>query len=183
MSNWRPDRIQQAIDYAQQHQLAGPIASSPNYSLAEQIDSPWGDDCITVSGLKHAEDRQWYQQQGMPLFTWSSLARGFLSGRLSRDNVAEVGPQFEEHTLRCYACDDNWTRPERAAQLAEQYHCSVAQIASAFVLNSPIQVHALVSYSEEEVHANAAAVDIQLSTEECAWLDLQADKPPATTAS
>ena len=40
--SWVPERIQQAMTYAEQHGLATPVAASPNYSLAEQIDGHLG---------------------------------------------------------------------------------------------------------------------------------------------
>ena len=42
---------------------------------------PWGGGCVTVSGPAAAEDRRWYRQTGMPVVAYSSLSRGFSSGR------------------------------------------------------------------------------------------------------
>ena len=178
VSNWQPARIQLALDYAKKYDLTGPVASSPNYSLAEQIESPWGDDCVTISGPRHQDDRAWYENTQLPLFSWSSLARGFLSGRLSRANHQEAGSQFGEDTLRCYACEDNWQRLERASQLAEEKGYTLPQIALAFVLGSPMHLHAIISsYTQDEVTANVAALDIELSQAERDWIDLKADRP------
>ena len=65
---------------AEAEDLVPPICSSPNLSLAEQIDSPWGD-AASPSLAQHTQTIA----RGMPnkawrVFTWSSLARGFLAG-------------------------------------------------------------------------------------------------------
>lgn len=177
-SNWSIDRIQAANAYAEQRGLHGFSASSPNFSLARQLDEPWTE-CLTISGPEHEEDRRWYAERGVPVFTWSSLARGFLSGRISRENADEVRGDFEEHVFRCYASDDNFERLERARELAGRKGLTVAQIALAYVLNQDFDGYALVAaYTAEEAAANAAAADCELSADECAWLDLRADALP-----
>ena len=39
-------------------------------SLAEQVGSPWGDDCITISGPGNAEARAWYAGNQMAVLSW-----------------------------------------------------------------------------------------------------------------
>ena len=39
---------------------------------------------------------------------------------MTRANFDEVKDQFEEHVIRCYVCDDNWDRLERATELAQK---------------------------------------------------------------
>lgn len=176
-SNWTHQRIAEANEYAYAHNLRPMVASSPNFSLAEQIESPWGDDCITISGPENSDARAWYVEHGMVVLSWSSLARGFFSGRITRDNVDEVRDQFEELVLRCYVSDDNWTRLERAAQLGEERGLSIAQIALAFVLRQPMNMIALVAaYNAEEFAANCTAIDASLSQAEIEWLDLRREE-------
>ena len=85
-SNWSPRRIQEANAYAEQHGLPAMRASSPNFSLAVQRQEPWPE-CISISGPDGAQDRNWYRLTRMPLLVWSSLAGGFFSGALRRDNL------------------------------------------------------------------------------------------------
>lgn len=172
-SNWTHHRIEEANEYAAKHGLPLFAASSPNFSLAEQVDSPWGPDCVTISGPANADAREWYESSGMPVLTWSSLARGFLSGRLRRENFETAKHEFEEHTIRCYVTDDNWKRLDRAEEVGRRHGLTIAQVALAFVLSQPMNVFALVAaYSREEAEANAAALDVELSSEEIAYLDL-----------
>ena len=172
-SNWTHQRIAEANEFAYAHNLQPMVASSPNFSLAEQIESPWGDDCITISGPENGDARAWYAEQGMAVLSWSSLARGFLSGRLTRTNLEDVRDQCEELVFRRYATDDNWTRLERAAELGKERGLTVAQIALAFVFHQPMKMFALVAaYTSEEFAANAAALDAELSQREIEWLDL-----------
>ncbi len=174
-SNWTPERIDAINEYAYKHNLQGMICSSPNFSLADQIDSPWGDDCITISGPKHEADRQWYADKNMPVFSWSSLARGFMTGRLTRENFEQEKGNFEEHTIRCYVCEDNWQRLERCQEIADQKGLSIPQIALAFVLNQAFPTFALVgARNSEEANSNLEALNCELTADEIAYLDLKA---------
>jgi aryl-alcohol dehydrogenase-like predicted oxidoreductase len=178
-SNWTHTRIEEANEYAYKHGLTPFVASSPNFSLAEQVDSPWGPDCVTISGPSNADARRWYAEHDLAVFTWSSLARGFLSGRMRRDNFEAVRDEFEEHTIRCYVTDDNWERLDRAAAVAADRGLSVAQVALAFVLHQPLNIFALIgAYSAEEARANLQALDATLTREEIDWLDLRNDRRP-----
>ena len=39
-SNWTLDRIREAIEYAEEHDLMPPAVNSPNYGLANQVENP-----------------------------------------------------------------------------------------------------------------------------------------------
>jgi aryl-alcohol dehydrogenase-like predicted oxidoreductase len=176
-SNWTHPRIAEANEYADTHGLQPMVVSSPNFSLAEQVESPWGDDCITISGPANAEAREWYRSNQMALISWSSLAGGFLSGRLTRDNVEEMKDHFPDHTMRCYGTDDNWERIARATELGRERGLTVAQVALAFVLHQPFSIFALTAARDgDELTANAAALEADLSAEEIEWLDLRSEE-------
>lgn len=169
VSNWTVERIQEALEYAEKHKLIPFAASSPNYSLAEQIKDPWGPGCVSLSGPGNETARSWYVEKQMPVFAYSSLARGLFSGRVTRDNYLELTDGACQHAY-CY--DVNFDRLDRVRELAEQKRVTVPQIALAFALNSPMNTYALVGVqNREECEQCVAAQDIKLSDDELAWLD------------
>jgi 1-deoxyxylulose-5-phosphate synthase len=171
-SNWSHQRIAEANAYAAEHGLTPFAVSSPNFSLAEQLDEPW-DDCLTISGPNKAAAREWYAKEQFPLFTWSSLAQGFLSGRVTRENIADYP---EEMVTRCYNSKENLERLDRANALAAERGVTVTQIAVAYVMNQPLNIYALVGcYTPKEMADNIAALQIELSDGDLAWLDLRKD--------
>jgi aryl-alcohol dehydrogenase-like predicted oxidoreductase len=171
-SNWSARRLQEANDYARERGLTPFVASSPNFSLAEQIEEPW-ENCISIGGPKEEAQRAWYRETRMPVFAWSSLAGGFFSGRLNRANADE---HREALYHRSYVSEANLQRLERAAELAQEKGLSIPQIAMAYVMNSPLEVFALVGCeSATEFQANVDALEVKLTPEEMAWLDLRRD--------
>jgi aryl-alcohol dehydrogenase-like predicted oxidoreductase len=109
----------------------------------------------------------------MPVFAYSSLGRGLFSGRTTRENYGET---LDSAGRKAYAHDVNFLRLARAEELAKRLGVSIPQIALAFILNSPMNVYALVgATSREECAAAVAAQSIRLDPRERAWLDLERD--------
>ena len=172
-SNWSQQRLQEANDYAVAHGLRPFVASSPNYSLADQKQPPWPD-CVTISGPDNQAARDWYLANQMPLFTWSSLAGGFFTDRFQRDNLDTFEQYMDKVVIAAYCYEDNFQRLDRARHLAQEKGLTVPQIALAFVLNQPLNIFALVGCrSGEEFKANLEASTLALTAAELAWLDLK----------
>jgi aryl-alcohol dehydrogenase-like predicted oxidoreductase len=174
-SNWSVDRIAEANAYAEVHGLTPFVVSSPHFSLAEQMEAPW-DDCISITGDINARQRAWYEMHHneVALFCWSSLAGGWFSGRLSRESAEKFADALY---MRCYESDTNWRRLDRARELAAAKSHTVTQIALAYVLHQPFNTYPLVAgYTPEEVRGVVGALDVELSADEVAWLDLRQDE-------
>ena len=168
-SNWTLDRIKDAIRYAEQHDLTPPAASSPNYSLAEQVESPWGPGCVSLGGPDNKSDRDWHAETQMPVFAYSSLGRGLFSGRVTRDNYKHT---TDGGCQKGYCHEVNFQRLDRATEMAQHKGVSVAQLALAFVLNSRMAAFPVVgAENREEIEQCVAARSIRLSEAERTWLE------------
>ncbi len=164
-SNWSVERLDAANAYATARGLQGFTASSPNLSLAVQQEVIWAG-CVTATD---PASRAWYARTRMPLFSWSSQARGFFTGRYSPDD------REDETMVRVYYNDENWERYRRATELGKQKGGFTAnQVALAWVLHQPFPVFPLIGpASTEELRSSVAALEIELTPEEVLWLNLE----------
>jgi aryl-alcohol dehydrogenase-like predicted oxidoreductase len=170
-SNWRPDRFREANDYATENGLTPMVASSPNLSLAVQFEEPWPD-CVSISGNEREEDRRWYEETRMPLFTWSTLAGGFFSGRFTCDNLDTFDATLDKICVETYCYEENFGRLDCAGVLAREKGLTVPQVALAYALDQPLDIFALVGCNTgEEFRANVEAGAVELTPEELAWLE------------
>lgn len=175
-SNWSIERIQAANQYAREQGMQPFLASSPNYSLVDQREEPWPN-TVSISGPDAADARAWYRATRMPIFAWSSLAHGFLSGHFRSELRNEPASDDERAVLRTYGSDENFERLRRAEVLAAEKGVTVPQIALAFILEQPLDVYAVTaSRTPAEFAANVAALDISLTRGELDWLDLLANE-------
>jgi aryl-alcohol dehydrogenase-like predicted oxidoreductase len=163
-SNWRTERIAEANAYAAEHGLAGFAASSINLSLAWPKEPMWPD-CLAADDAARA----WHTATQLPLFSWSSQAGGFLSGQFKPEDTSNAD------LVRVYYSDENFERLRRATDLGEQKDVGPIVIALAYVLSQPFPTVPLVgSASAAELSESLRALQIELTPQELAYLDLKA---------
>jgi len=168
-SNWTHGRIAEANEYAASRGQTPMTVSSPNYSLCEQVDDPWGPGCVSISGKAGAAAREFYRLNAIPVMAYSSLGRGMLSGRVTRENYKEL---LDGAALKAYAHEVNFAKLERARGLAAQKGVSVPQTALAYLLHQPLDVYPIVgAASERELGEIAETLNIKLTDEECGRLE------------
>jgi aryl-alcohol dehydrogenase-like predicted oxidoreductase len=167
-SSWSTQRLGAANSYAAVHGKTPLTVSSPNHSLAVTNEPMW-QGCISLAGDPAA--LEWYRQTQMPVLAWSSQARGFFSGRFSPGQ----GP--DPDVLRVYDHPDNWRRLERTRELARQLGCTNTQVALAWALTQPFPTFALIGpRSRAELEDCLGALEVELSEEQVAWLNLQEER-------
>jgi aryl-alcohol dehydrogenase-like predicted oxidoreductase len=172
-SSWSHQRIAEANAYAEAHGLHPFTVSSPNLALAVPNEPMWAG-CVSIAGDPDAQ--AWYAQTRLPIFAWSSQARGFFSGRYSPD-ITEGKTDDEKNVIRTYFSEANWDRYRRAGELAEEKGCTRQQIVLAWVLNQPLEVFALIGPANvAELENSLGALDLKLTSDEIAWLDLRGER-------
>ena len=172
VSNWTTERIREANRYAEEHGLEGFSVSSPNYGLARQMADLWGGGCVTLSGPEHEADRSWYARTGMPVIAYSSLGRGFFSGRFRSDEPEKAREILDFYAQKGYLYPENMERLRKAEQLAEKYGVSVPEIAIRYIFSSPMNLFAVVSTTRpERLESSIRAAEAKLTTDEIAWLE------------
>ncbi|MBP1931349.1 aldo/keto reductase [Ammoniphilus resinae] len=164
-SNWTYQRIEEANNYAIRKGYPGFVVNSPNLSLAKPNEPRWPG-CISVN----QGYIDWHKRTQLPLFSWSSQAGGFFTGKYSPDN--------KEHPdmVRVYYNSDNWERLRRANELAYQKGNGITanHIALAYVLNHPFPTCALIGPEKtSELESSLKAIEVELSEDEMKWLDLR----------
>lgn len=172
-SNWTRQRVAEANEYAKAHDMEGFSLVNPAFSIAETVGDPWGGS-VTLCGKDHAEDRKWYRDNNMPVFSYSSLGRGYFSGKFVTDSGIPAGDVLPDYVLTEYASPVNNRRLANAEKIARDRGATVSQIVIAYLLNLDFKVFPLINPSREaHMIENIAALDIVLSPEEMALLECE----------
>ncbi|MDR1280092.1 MAG: aldo/keto reductase [Opitutaceae bacterium] len=165
-SNWSRERVEAANEYARKHRLQGFGAWSNQFSLARLVEPMWKG-CLSAGD--HAS-RHWLLETSLPLFAWSSQARGFFTDRAGPDKRADA------ELVRCWYSDDNFARRERAVELAAKKGVSPIAIAGSYVLSQPFPTFALIGpRTIAETVSSLECLKIPLTLDELAWLNLEKD--------
>lgn len=170
-SNWKWTRIKEANEYAAAHGLEGFTISSPCYSYAVLNKDPWGGS-ITISGKQNADARAWLAENRIPVFAYSSLARGYLSGKYRTDGDKPIEECIWWGTVQEYHCPENVARLAKAERLAAERGCLVSQICLAWLLQQENLVFPIVGpASLRHIESNVKALEIRLTDEDLAYLN------------
>ncbi|MBQ1491272.1 MAG: aldo/keto reductase, partial [Blautia sp.] len=143
VSNWTHERIMEANAYAKEHGLSGFSVSSPNFGLARQMKDPWGGACVTISGPEGTDARQWYKKTQMPVVAYSSLGRGFFSGRFAAFDTAGAKKVLDAPGQKGYLYPENMERLSRAEELAKRDGCTVSEVAFRYIFSSGMNLFAV----------------------------------------
>ena len=168
VSNWSLARLLEAREYAERRGRNYFSVVSNQFSLARIVDAWW-----TIDGsytywqsASGPEFRDWFEATGTVLVPWSSQASGFF--------IEDEAQQPRDRDLpRCYHSPGNFTRRERAFELARRHGVSPINIALAWVLRQPFPVFPIIGTRlPGETRDCLRALDVALTSEELRWLDL-----------
>ena len=158
-SNWTYERFRQAQEYAEKRGLV-----------------PFSVSSVSLTGDENADARRWYTETQTPVFAYSSLGRGLLSGKLKSSDAKNAGRVLDSFAMKGYGCADNYQRLARCEELAAQKGCSVAQIAMAWVYSQPMNTFAIATMSSPaRIQENIAALNLKLTDSECRYLNLETE--------
>ena len=121
--------------------------------------------CISSSD---EESKKWFEKNQFPLFSWSSQAAGFFSGR------ADPKDRSDKDLVKSWYREDNFKKLERAKELAKKKSVQPVTIAAAYVLAQKFPIYALIGpRSPFEMAGTMAALDLELTQAEIKWLNLE----------
>ncbi|MBO5656730.1 MAG: aldo/keto reductase [Agathobacter sp.] len=175
-SNWTHQRLEEANEYAYAHNLVPMTISSPNFSLAEQVQNPFAPGCVSIAGNKNAEAQAWYIKNQMPVLAYSSLARGLFSGRVDRELFATNPDAIDQFCRKGYCYEENFVRIDRCKEIAAEKGCTIPQVAMAYVLDSPLNAYPVIGAANRaELESSVGALNVKLTPQEVLYLELKSD--------
>lgn len=157
VSNWCPERIEEANRYAVSHGLMPVTANQLQFSLARQVN------CYDP-GLVTMDTKAWrmHRQTGMVCCCFSSQAGGFFT-KLD----ASGWDQLNENLKNDYGCEENLNILEKLRTLRGVTGLSIGALALAYLTCQPFHTFALVGASRiEHVLALKEAGDAVISPQQ-----------------
>ncbi|WP_309398446.1 aldo/keto reductase [Cerasicoccus maritimus] len=162
LSNWTPERYDEAAAYAQAKGVRGPVCLSNQLSLAEMVNPVWPG----TESCSNAERQAWLAERNVPLVAWSSQAAGFFT--------EQSAPDKKDNGLlvKGYYSDRNFERKKRAYQLAEKKGVLPINLAMAWVLSQPFPTFPIIGpRTITELRTSLEGLRIALTEDERRWLD------------
>ncbi|MDE1992820.1 MAG: aldo/keto reductase [Rhizobiaceae bacterium] len=119
------------------------------------------------------------QRYGLGLTVWSPLASGFLSGKYSRENLADPANRYSGFDILPFDKEQGFALVEKMRAIAANHGASVPQVALAWLLAKTAVTSILLGASKSHQLAdNLGAVDLTLGADEIAELDTETKLSP-----
>ncbi len=165
-SNWTVPRLAEANAYAKANGLTPFRCSSPHFSIAEQVENPWGEGCISLAGPANAADREWHAENDVKVFGYSSLCRGMFGTGMTTEKYNENNEVLDGVCRHAYAYPQNFRRLDKANEIAKELGCTLPQVALAYCLAQKMEVYPLMGAGKiEEIETSSKATEITLTQE------------------
>lgn len=165
ISNWQAWKIADALGISRQNNWARFETLQAYYSLA-------GRDL-------ERELVPLLEAKKMGLLVWSPLAGGLLSGRYDRKNQKVEDSRRSAGDFPIVDKERAWNIIDTLKPIAEAHGTNVASVALAWLLTRPVVTSVLVGAKRmDQLEANLAAADLELSADEIRRLDEVSVLPP-----
>ncbi|HEY2718042.1 MAG TPA: aldo/keto reductase, partial [Solirubrobacteraceae bacterium] len=151
-SNFTAERLEQALRLGEQDGMASYVALQPHYSLMErEYEQSLAPLCA---------------REGLACLPYYALARGFLSGKYSRDS-GDVASVRADGVRDSYANERGFAVLDALAQIAQAHDVALATVALAWLGAQPTVLAPIASAtSAEQVGELVASVELELSADE-----------------
>lgn len=165
-SNWNAGRIEEAQEFARKNGLEAPSASQIRWSIAETNIASREDDTLVDMDLT---EYVWYKKSKMPVFAFSSQAKGFFA-KLCKRNGEYIPPDGKAG--KRYFNEKNIKKYETLLPICQKYGMSIMQGSLVWLLNAPFKVFPIVgSKTLEQLEDSMKAASFIGKIEEFVFAD------------
>lgn len=166
-SNWSTERIEEANNYAKEHDLVGFTFSELQFSLAATDRMTWGDDTIEI--MNSTSDISFYEKTEMPYLCFSAQGKGIFSKVISGHEM-----DLSERARSRFLTPTNRERIKRVEILTKELDAKPEDIVLSYLTSQESNSIAIIGSSKpEQIKSSLANTDLILSKEMIEYLDLR----------
>ncbi|NCB03048.1 MAG: aldo/keto reductase [Spirochaetia bacterium] len=142
-SNWDYKRIETSHIYSFQNKLPVIRASEIHWSLATTDGEKMGDETLT---FMNDESKKWYKTHMLPLFAYSSQAKGFFSKAIKEGSIEHLNDKIK----RRYVSEENLQTLKKVENMCKEIGVSPASLILSYLTSAPFPTIAIIGPSSVE---------------------------------
>lgn len=162
VSNWSVERIREANRICEEKGYAKIAAVSNNVSLLPWERDPWGggDGCKSFTGDEASLIA--CKEMGIPVYAYSPLARGFLTGRVNPDDITTL-INVDFASKRAYLSERNLAKLRDLLQISASLGVSLATLTISYLTHLETRVVPVLGISKpSRIESNLKAANLEL---------------------
>lgn len=158
-SNWKINRIEAANRYARENGMTPFFANQSQWSLARP-NPIYGESYNAI--MMDDESYQWYLENDLTIFAFSSVAQGFFS-IAAKGGIEALSDRIRSFFLN----DDNIKRLEHVKAFMEKYQVPASYPVLGYITNNRLKGVAITSATSTDILKDTlSAADAQMSADE-----------------
>jgi aryl-alcohol dehydrogenase-like predicted oxidoreductase len=162
-SNWRLERIEEAMRYTTEHGLAGFVGNQCMWSFA--VPNRDAEEDSTVATMD-AQTFEFHRNTGLAIVAFTSQAHGYFSKASSNPTT------LEERLRKMYSNGENTERLHRLQRVSEEVSLSISAISLAYLTNQPFPTFPIAGFANvQQLLESIKAGDAELSFETIQYLE------------
>ena len=164
VSNWKAQRIKEANEYADKHNLVPITFSQIKYSLAASSPS-----YIDEPGLVEMNDEEYkfYSKNNIIVSAFASQSKGFFS-KIEKYGAAGL----DEKTKTRYLCEENLEKYKNVKETAEKYNICVSAVSLNYLTSKSVVILPIVGCkNESQLVDSLKGTDITFTEDEVKKLE------------
>lgn len=163
-SNWFPNRIREASEYAANNGLHSFVASQIQWSLADINPEAIADPTTVIMNKASLE---FYKETGLPVFAFTSQAKGFFQ-KLNAGGIQSLKDSVKD----TYYNEANKGRLERALEVSKQLNISISSVVLSYLISQSFLVVPVIGNSSiEQLEEALEVLGVSLSPELVDYLE------------
>lgn len=164
LSNWKADRIQEALDYARQKKIKGPVANQMMWSFAFINKDKVSDKTLVCMD---DETFELHKRNNIAAIPYTSQANGFF------EKLNEQGADIEKENVKAvYYNEENLKRYERLIRLTGELSRSITEISLGYLISQSFTTIPIIgSRTVEQLESSMKAGDSILGEEIIRFLE------------
>jgi len=163
-SNWKIQRIREAMQYASEHGLKCFVGNQMMWSLAVPNIDALVDKTIVIMDK---EGMEFHKETHLAAIPYSSQAKGFFT-KMSKGNVTQLNEGIKE----TYYNEENMRRLKRVQKLADDLSRSVTETALSYLISQPFTTIPIVGCrTVEQLTDSLKAGDLVLDPDMVKYLE------------
>jgi len=162
-SNWRVERVAEAMQYTTTHHLAGFVCNQLMWSLAVPNREAIEDKTMVTMD---ASAFTFHQKVGLPIVAYTSEAQGFFSKASSHAGALPDALQ------KWYSSEENRERLRRLQTVSRELSLSIPVLLLAYLTSQPVITFPVFSCSNEgQLRENMQAGEVELASDVVHYLE------------
>jgi len=177
VSNWKPSRVEEVLKYNRENSVDGFIGCQIMWSLATPN---WDNIKDKTLILMNDTIKKYHKEHNLPVFAFSSQARGFFEIMNKAEKSPETREEFRrmaggwlnQDLYKIYYSESNYARYKRVCEVANDRGLGISEVVLGYIISQTFPAIPIIgSDNIEQITQSMKAAEVEFTEAELLYLE------------